>query len=175
MSKQLILIDTALSKAGFQSECDLAPGQLPALQNLENYLAAISGGNQSAVIDCNVGAIQATASVTSTGAATAAQTMKLCNQTIEAVASGADPAAGEFNVSATPATQAESIALAINSLPALSGLVTAEANLGVVTITAVVPGIAGNAFECADVDLANVTVAGFSGGSNGTVTRLNFL
>lgn len=168
MSKQLILIDTDLSKAQFQSVCPMEAGPIEGLQSLENYVVALEGGIQSADVSAKVGAIQATASITSTGTATAAQTMKLCNQTLTAKASGADPELGEFNVSATPATQAASIALAINSMTELQGLVTAEANAGVVTVTAVIPGVMGNGLECADVNLANVSVVGFADGSDGT-------
>lgn len=174
MSLQRLIINTgSLTADGFKSVCDLSPGQLPALQNLENYLGALSGGNQMALLSINVGAVQATASITSTGTATAAQTMKLCNQTLTAKASGAVPADGEFNVSATIGTQATNIAAAINAMPELSGIVTASASLGVVTVTAVVPGVLGNGLECADVDLGNVSVVGFADGSDGTAYSLD--
>jgi hypothetical protein len=126
-----------------------------------------------ALMEVNVGIVQATGSITSTGTASNGQTMKLANQTLTAVTSNADPEAGEFNISATVANQAASIALAINSMPELAGIVTAEANAGVVTVTAVLPGLMGNGIECADVNLANVTVAGMSGGTNGTEHSLD--
>lgn len=174
MSLQRIVIDTDLSVDQFKSQCDLAPGQLPALQNLSNYLEALSGGNQMANLSIKVGAVQATGSITSTGAATAAQTMKIANQTLTAKASGAVPADGEFDVSGTVATQAANIALAINSMPELVGIVTASASLGVVTVTAVVPGLIGNGIELVDVDLANITVTGMADGSDGTAYDLDF-
>lgn len=169
MSKQLILIDTDLSKAGFQSVCPMEAGPVEGLQALENYIVALEGGNQSADVEAKVGAIQATATVTMTGTCTDAQTMKLCNQTLTAKASGAVPADGEFNVSATPNTQANNLVTAINAMPELQGLVTAaRTGTGVVTITAVIPGVMGNGLECADVDLGNTTVVGFASGSDGT-------
>lgn len=174
MSLQRIVIDTGSATADdFKSKCDLAPGQLPALNNLAQFLQSVPDQN-NASIAIKVGAVQATASITSTGTATAAQTMKLANQTLTAVASGAIPADGEFNVSATVATQATSIALAINSMPELSGIVTAVAEAGVVTVTSVLPGVVGNGLECADVDLANVSVVGFADGSDGTSYSLSF-
>ena len=174
MSLQRLVINTgSLSADGFKSVCDLSPGQLPALQNLENYLGALSGGNQMASIEVKVGAVKATATITSTGTATDAQTMKLANQTLTAKTSGAVPADGEFNISGTVGTQATNIAAAINAMPELSGIVTAQASLGVVTVTAVVPGLLGNGLECADVDLGNVTVAGFANGSDGTSYTLD--
>ncbi len=172
MSKQLILIDTNLTADGFKSVCSMAAGPIEALQSLENYVVALEGGNQSADVTAKVGAVSATATITSTGTAANNETMKLANQTITAKTSAAVPANGEFNISATPATQAASIALAINSVVALQGIVSAVAVEGVVTVTAAIPGKASNGLECADVNLANVTVAGFSGGSDGTEYRL---
>lgn len=173
MSKQLIEIDTELSADSFKSVCDLAPGQLEALVQLENYFGSVAGGSQSAQITVKVGAVQASASITSTGTAANNETMKLCNQAITAKTSAADPVLGQFNISATPATQATSIALAINSMPELVPYVSALAEAGVVTLTAKVPGAFGNGLECVDVNLANVTVAGFSGGSDGTTYIIN--
>lgn len=169
MSLQLILIDTDLSKAGFQSVCPMEAGPIEGLQSLENYVVALEGGNQSADLTAKVGAIQATASVTMTGTAGNNETMKLCNQTLTAKTSGAVAADGEFNISATPNTQANNLVAAINAMPELQGLVTAaRTGTGVVTITAVIPGVMGNGLECADVDLANTTVTGFASGSDGT-------
>ena len=168
MSKQLILIDTALSTDSFKAICPMAAGPIEGLQALENYIVALEGGNQSAAVTAKVGAVSATATITSTGTAANNETMKLANQTITAKTSGAVPASGEFNISATPATQAASIALAINSVVALQGIVSAVAVQGVVTVTAAIPGKASNGLECADVNLANVAVSGFSGGSDGT-------
>lgn len=174
MSKQVIIIDTALTKAGFQSECDLAPGQLPALQNLENYLAAISGGNQSAVLDCNVGAVQAIGSLrVAAGGSVADQACTILNVTFTAKASSV--AQGEFSVSATAATQAQNMVDAINRSTALAGKVTAARSSADVVITAVVPGVMSNGLQLSAGNLANVTVqAAFAGGSDGTATRLNF-
>lgn len=172
MSKSVLIIDSPLTAAGMASVCPMGGGPIERRQSVENYVGAVQGGSQVADMEMLMGAVQATASITSTGTATAAQTMKLCNQTLTAKASGADPEAGEFNVSATPATQAASIALAINSMPELQGLVTAEANAGVVTVTAKLPGVMGNGLECADVDLGNVAVVGFANGSDGNKYEL---
>lgn len=168
MSLQRLVINTgSLSADGFKSVCNLAPGQLEAVQSLENYIGAISGGNQSAIIEVKVGAVQATATITSTGTATNAETMSLCNVTLTAKTSGAVAANGEFDISATVATQAANIAAAINAVSGLSGIVTATSSLGVVTVTSIVPGLIGNGFQLSE-SLTNVTVAQFSGGTDGT-------
>lgn len=170
MSLQRIIIDTGSSNsaADFKSVCDLAPGQLPALQNFENYVGSVSGGNQSAQFKFQVGAVQATATIVSAATAVAAETMLLLNVTLTAKASGAVAANGEFNISATPATQAASIAAAINAVASLSGKVTAVVTSGgTVTVTSVVPGLVGNGLQISE-SLTGVTVTAFASGSDGT-------
>lgn len=108
--------------------------------------------------------VAATGTITSTGAAVAAETVTVANIVLTAVASGAVPANGEWNVSAVVATQAASIALAINSIATLTNKVTATSNLGIVTVTSVVPGIIGNTIQLSEA-ATNVTVAAFSGGA----------
>lgn len=174
MSLQLITIDTGDQTANdFKSVCPLEAGQLEACQSLVNYFGALEGGLQMAEVLVKVGAVQASGTITSAGTAGNNETMTLAGQTLTAKSSGAVPADGEFNVSATPATQATNIALAINSMPELEGIVTATALLGVVTVTVVTPGLIGNGIVMVDVNLANVTVVGMSGGADGTTYTLD--
>jgi hypothetical protein len=93
-------------------------------------------------------------------------------QTLTAKTSGAVAANGEFNISGTVGTQAANIAAAINAVAALSGVVTATASLGVVTVSAVAPGIVGNGLQISE-NLTNVSVAAFAGGVNATVVTLH--
>lgn len=173
MSLMRIVLDSPLSADGLKSVCDLSPGQLPALNNLEKYLGGVSGGNYMANLIVLQGAVKATGSITSTGTSANNETMTICGQTLTAKTSGAVAADGEFNISATVGTQAASIALAINSMPELVGICSAEALAGVVTVSAAVPGLIGNGLVMVDVNLGNVTVAGFSGGSDGTSYTLD--
>jgi phage tail sheath gpL-like len=167
VSLQRIVIDTELSADGFKSVCDLAPGQLVAVQNFENYIAAIAGGNQSAILSFQVGAVQAAGTLTfaSTGP-TNTQTCSILNVTFTAVTSGAT--GNQFNISATPATVAANLAAAINASANLTGKVTATSELGVVTITCVVPGAVGNGLALSAGTLSNTTAGAFAGGSDGT-------
>lgn len=142
-----------------------------------NYAWSQSGSNvtlagTTAMSGGTNGPIAATATITSTGAASNNETMLLCNQTLTAKTSGAVAANGEFNLSATVGTQATNIAAAINAVAALSGVVTATASLGVVTVSAVAPGIIGNGFQISE-SLTNVTVAAFAGGVNALVLTLH--
>ena len=166
MSLQRLVIDTgSQTAASFKSVCDLSKLKIPAGIELENYISSLTSGNQSALITAKVGAVQASATLTSTGTATAAETFTLCNVVFTARASGAT--GNEFNVSATVGTQAANIAAAINASSDLTGIVTATSSLGVVTITSVVPGLVGNGLQLSE-SLTNVTYTAFASGSDGT-------
>ena len=171
-SFQTIIMETNQSAASFISNCDLAPLQLPALNNFINYLGGVSGGNYSAKLTFYNGAVKAAGLITSTGAATNNETMVVAGVTFTAKTSGAT--GNEFNLSATVATQAANMAAAINASSDLVGIVTATSLLGVVTVTAVVPGAMGNGLALSD-SMTNVAVTAFAGGSNGTSYIINQL
>lgn len=173
MSFQRLIIETNQTAASFKSACNLAMGGLDAAQSFQNYVAATQGGNESAKYSFQVGAVKATATITSAGAATAAQAMTLLNVTLTAIAS--NPGQNQFVPSATVGTQAANIAAAINASTALAGKVTATSNAGVVTVTSVVPGLMGNGFQISAGDLSNVTVGAFANGTDGTSYVVNLL
>ena len=173
MSLQRLIINTGnLTAAGFQSVCDLSPLKLPAANNLLNYIGSLCGGNQSAYINAQVGALQAAGTLTfaSTGP-TNTQTCSVLNVTFTAVTSGAT--GNQFNISSTPATVAANLAAAINASANLSGKVQASVALGVVTITAIVPGLIGNGLALSAGTLSNTTAVGFAGGSDGTTYNID--
>lgn len=168
MSLILLQIDSNGTANDFKSECNLSMGGLDAANSFVDYIAGLTGGNMiGASLGFKVGAVQASATFTVSGAGSAnGQSGSLLNVALDAVTSGADPDAGEFNISATPATQAASMVLAINAV--LGDKVLASSNLGVVTITSLVPGVLGNGLEISAGDLANVAVGAFAGGTDGT-------
>lgn len=174
MSLQRLVINTGdLTAAGFKSVCDLSPGDLPAVQNLENYIGSLSGGLQSALLEAKVGAVQSAGilTVSSTGS-TAAQACTILNVTLTGVASA--PAANEFVVSSTPAVQAANMIAAINASASLTGKVVASAgSTGQVVITSVVPGVMGNGLQLSAGNLGNVVLTAFTGGSDGTSYSLD--
>lgn len=172
MSKQLILIDTELSADQFKSVCPMAAGPIEALQSLENYIAALEGGNQSADVSAKVGAVSAVASfIVSAGGSTAAQAMTLLNVTLTAIAS--NPGQNQFVPSATAATQATNMVNAINASADLSSKVLATQVGGQVFIMAKIPGAMSNGLQIALGNLANVgTLVAFAGGSDGTAYQL---
>lgn len=140
---------------------------------LQKFLPDVVDGAQVAYLKVSHSSVQATATITSTGAAVAADTITVANVVLTAVASGAVPANGEWNVSATPATQAASIALAINSIAGLSGIAQATSALGVVTVTAVQPGKSGNGLQISE-SATNVTATAFTAGSDGSQVAINY-
>jgi phage tail sheath gpL-like len=173
-SFQTILLESPLPVAGFKSVCDLAPGQLPALNNFADFVSAVTGGNQMAKFSFNVGAVKATGSLTvAAGGSTAGQACTIGNVTLTGRAS--NPAANEFVVSATAATQAANMAAAINASTSLSPFVVASASLGVVTLTAVMAGALGNGFQLSAGNLGNVTASAFASGADGTLYSINLL
>ncbi len=168
-----IVLTSDLTAVGFGSVCDLSPLQLPALNNLRDYLGGVSGGNYMADLSCKVGAVQAAGTLTvAAGGSTAAQTCTVCNVTLTARASSTSN--NEFSVSATAATQAAAMAAAINASTDLAGKVTATSALGVVTITSVVPGLMSNGLQLSAGNLGNVTLGAFAGGTDGTSYSLTY-
>jgi hypothetical protein len=145
------------------------------VEGLQKLMGDVVDGAQLAYTKISTGAVQASSTGTFTGAATANQTMTIAGVTFTAKASP-DESAEEYLVSATVALEAASLARAINASTDLAGLVTASAALGVVTITAVQPGIAGNQIPTVDIDTSNFTFAHptLQNGSDGTEVAVNF-
>lgn len=137
---------------------------------IAGYIKSLPAGVMSADLDLRVGAVKATGSITSTGAASNNETMVVCGVTFTAKSSGAT--GNQFNVSGTVATQATNIATAINASADVNIYVSASAALGVVTLTALQPGVYGNAFSLTE-SMSNVTVSAFSGGSDGTLYAID--
>lgn len=140
------------------------------MESFMNYLNALQGGVRNASIDCQVSggvAAQATGTLTFTGAPTNNQTCLINGVTFTAVTSGAT--GNQFNIGGTVTISATNLAAAINaSVTAfVTGVVTATSAAGVVTITAVTPGLVGNSLLLA-TSMTNTTVSGakLTGGLN---------
>lgn len=146
-----------------------------SLDRLARYIdgLATSAFYYTTVIE-GIGAVQATATytVSSTGP-TNGQVGTLVNQNLTAKTSGAVPANGEFNINASPTIVATGIALAINSTPAISAIVTATSNAGVVTITSKHAGTTSNGLQISAGNWSNIVAAQFSGGTVSTAVTLS--
>lgn len=168
----IVLTAGDMSAASLQSVINFSAKKEGTLQ-LADFITSMAAGVHVGSLSCRVGAVQATGTLTvsSTGPLNN-ETAVVAGTTITAKTSGAVPANGEFNINATAATVATGIALAINSVAALVGVVTASANLGVVTITSSVPGLLGNGLTLTEA-MTNVAAVAMSGGTNGTVYTLD--
>lgn len=173
MSKQRIVIDCgSLSADGFKSVCDLAPGQLPALQNLANYLQSVPD-QSAAVLSINVGMSTASGSF-AFASVIATDVLAINGVSFTCVASGAG--ANEFNVGLDDAATAINAAAAINaSATALAQQVVAVAVDESVVITSKQPGVVGNAITISTPD-STITPSGarLTGGADGTAYTLDF-
>lgn len=168
-----LAITSPLTIAQLQSQMDLAPGALPACNNFVDYFVGAIGGNQSAALIFNVGRLLAAGTFTF-ASVIATNSIVINGVTFTCVASGAT--GNQFNVGGTDTLTAVAAAAAINaSVTALiPGYVVATSALGVVTITAVKPGISGNLVTISSPS-GTVTVSGarLTGGSDGTVTTID--
>lgn len=167
-----IIVDSPFTANGLASVVNLAPGRLPALNNIINYFGGVSGGNYMAALRCAMGAVQATGAVTMTGLPSADETVTIGNVVFTAKASGAT--GNQFNIGASATITAANLAAAINASTTMAGRITATSAAGVVTLTVSVPGLIGNSVQLSET-LSNATITAFAGGSNGTNYTLDFL
>lgn len=131
------------------------------LNGIENYALALEGGAYNFTDGLIVIAGKASATVTFTGAPTAAQTVTINGVVFTARASGAT--GNEFNIGGNVTATALNLATAINAstTDGISGAVTASSSSGVVTITAITPGKAGLGYTIAET-LSNATATNFA-------------
>lgn len=165
-SLQRLVITSNGTKADFQSQCDQAPGGLPALNNIVDFLAGLAGGQRiGALLTWKVGAIQATGTIAfaSTGPVND-QTCTICGVTFTAKTSASTSV--QFTRSNTPAVNAVNLAAKLNAY--FTGIMTAAVSGDSVIVTAVVPGLIGNGLFMVNVDLANTTITSFANGTDGT-------
>lgn len=144
-------------------------------ENLDKMIGDMIDGAQVSYTKIATGLVQASGTGTFTGAAVAGQTMTIAGVTFTASATP-NEALNQYLVSATVALEAASLARAINASVQASPNVQATSLAGVVTISAVNPGTAGNFIPTVDVDTDNFTFAQalLTGGSNGDEARINY-
>lgn len=172
-SFQRLVIESNGTKADFQSQCNMAMGGLDAVQSVVDYIAGLAGGQRiGAQLFWKVGAVKASGTITvsSTGP-TNGQTCTIAGVTLTAKTTGAGT--NEFNINASATVVAANIAAAINASPDLLGIVKATSALGVVTVTAEVPGAIGNGLVIVNVNLSNAVFVTLASGSDGTAYSQN--
>lgn len=177
MSLVSLLMNLTDTKATFQSYCrlgsTLAGDKFVSINQFIGYLGRMRDGSSNGTLAFQQGAVQAQATLTSTGAATATEVFVLQGVTFTARASGAT--GNEFNVSATPGTQAANMAAAINASTDANPYFIATSSAGVTTIKALYPGVFGNIYTLTET-LTNVALSNFATqatGSAGTAVTVD--
>lgn len=101
--------------------------------------------------------------------------------TLEAIAVGAVPAPGEFELGLTPAETATNLALAINdAVNGLTATLVATVVGAIITVRALEPGVAGNAITLASsvvlvIVVSGATLTGGTAGSPGSTVGNNLI
>lgn len=172
-SKQTMILSVPVSAQTFMDKVRIsASSSRQSFNRIASYMEAIAGGPYAGSMSIAQGAVQAAGSVTFTGRPTADQTMVVCNTTLTAKDSGADGTT-QFNTSGSDVgVTATNLAACINANTTLNKIVSASSALGVVTITAIVPGVVGNAFQLSE-GMDNTTASAFANGSNGTLVTIS--
>lgn len=168
----IVLTAGDMSADALKSVINFAEKKEGTLQ-LADFITSMAAGVHVGSLVCRVGSVAATGTLTVSGAGPSNnETAVVAGTTITAKTSGAVAANGEFPTSATASVVATGMALAINSVAALSGVVTAVADGAVVTISSAIPGLVGNGLTLTE-NMTNVAAVAMSGGSNGTVYTLD--
>lgn len=137
---------------------------------LMDWLRGFAKGTRRGNILVKVGAVRAAGTVTFTGRPVADETLTIANVTFTAKDSGAT--GDQFDTSAgSVTTTAANLVVAVNASTNLTGKVVASSALGVVTLTAVVPGLQGNGLDLTE-SMTNTTKSAFASGTDGTAYSL---
>jgi phage tail sheath gpL-like len=138
---------------------------------LMQYIRSLMGGARSAVVQIAVNALKASGTVT-LSSHDADDTVTVNGVVFTCVASGA--AGAQYNKGADDTETAANLAAAINAHATLDGMLIATSLLGVVTLTALLPGELGNAVTLAISAHGSVSAARMAGGTNGEVERTHY-
>ena len=144
-----------------------------AANDLARLLEAVAGGVIPATIERNLTSVKASGTATFT-AVVATDALTVNGVAFTCVASGAT--GNQFNKGASETASAAACVAKINAATdaTIAGIVTAAAVGAVITITAVQPGISGNAFTLVETGgHITLSAANLASGSEGTVTSFS--
>lgn len=162
----LVIVAHDSATADAQRDLIAETGNTPfAGLKLKDYFKMFTSGIRPAVIQCKVNAAKASGTITFSSIA-AADVVTINGVAFTAKTSGA-VGLTEFNIGADDTAAAANAAAVFNLHTTLDGMVVATSALGVVTITALVPGELGNGITT--VISAHGTAGGarLTGGTNG--------
>lgn len=138
---------------------------------LKDYFKMIASGMRPATVQTKVNAAKASGTIT-LSSHVATDTVTINGTTLTAIASGAN--SSQYNIGADDTATAVNLASTINAHTTLSTMVYATSALGVVTLTALIPGAIGNAVTLAISAHGSVSAARMAGGANGDVERTHY-
>lgn len=140
---------------------------------LKDYFKMITSGMRPASVQTKTNMVYASGTITFSSIA-AADTFTVAGVVFTAKTSGATGPL-QFNIGADDTAAAANAVVAINAQAATSLIVVATSALGVVTLTAYIPGYIGNAIQTAISAHGSVSGSGFlASGTNGDQERTHY-
>lgn len=155
-----------------------ANNQRGSVRRASEMVSSVGQGHRLGEVEIVEGPVKATGTITFTDQPVNGENIEFLDGLIKAVTSSADD--DEFTIvsggtaAADAAGNAAAVAALINAHPAWSLVCTATSALGVVTITASVPGLVGNGLRLQEdaSGVTNCTVVGFADGTNGSARNV---
>lgn len=138
---------------------------------IRDFMKKCTFGSHPCSILTRVNSVKATGTITLSSNA-AADTVTV-NGIVFTAVSGA-PTSSQYDISGGDTTGAASLAAQINANTTLAAMVVATSALGVVTLTALVPGALGNAVTLAISAHGSVSAARMASGTNGDTETTHY-
>lgn len=161
----LIVVTQEETSANTQADLIAESGHsMLAGLKLKDFFKRLTSGIRPGSVATKVNAVKATGTVTLTSHV----------DTNTVTINGVALACGTDYSGGTDSLKAASLAAAINAHATLGKMVSAESNLTVVTLTALIPGAIGNAVTLAISANGSVSAARMAGGTNGDVERTHY-
>lgn len=168
----LIVVSIDETQANLEQDLIAETGYIElAGLKLKNVIKQIVSGIRPATVQTKTNAVKATGTIT-LSSHVAADTVTVNGIAFTCMASGAT--GNQYNVGADDTETAANLVTALNANTTLDGMVVATSALGVVTLTALVPGELGNAVTLAISAHGSVSAARMASGTNGTTERTHY-
>ncbi len=138
---------------------------------ITDFFKKVISGIHPAVIQTKINAVKATGTIT-LSSHVANDIVTVNGIAFTCKTSGAT--GNEYNVGVDDTATAVNLAAALNANTTLDGMIVATSALGVVTVTALVPGELGNAVTLAISAHGSVSAARMAGGTNGDTETTHY-
>lgn len=144
--------------------------ELAGLKIIDFMKKVVSGAHPASVLT-RINSVKATGTIT-LSSHVATDTVTVNGITFTCVASGAT--GNQYNVGGDDTATAVALAAVLNANTTLDGMIVATSALGVVTLTALVPGELGNAVTLAISAHGSVSAARMASGTNGDTETTHY-